>query len=202
MAMSEMSSKEKTVVVILGIVIIIALVGLGVLVARLGTGGPSSQQGDAIQVPATSQSGEAAPAATNTLVPPPEAGAAAKPLPDPAINQGEAVVREEGVAPGLPVLLVGQPLDGSRSYRLKVTTADGSTATVSGSWSQTAVNAKGKVDASASERLEGKTPIVVDIKAPFANPKTWTLSASAGPKDLLAKTGPLVIILWDVTGSE
>ncbi|MFC2023834.1 hypothetical protein ACFLT5_03775 [Chloroflexota bacterium] len=202
MTLSEMSSKEKTVVAILGVVIIIALVGIGFLVARLVTGGQSSQEADAIQVPATSQSRDAEPDATNTLVPPPEAGAAAKTVPDPAANQAEAVVREEGIAPGLPVLLVGQPLDANRTYRLEVATADGSSATVSGSWSQTAMNAKGEVDVAASERIEGTTPIVVDIKAPVANPKSWILSASVGPKDLLAKSGPLVIILWDVTGSE
>lgn len=201
MALSEMSSKEKTIVVILGIVIVIALVGIGILAAQLVTGGDGGEQADLV-VPESPAASQAAPVATHTLVPPPEAGAAAKAIPGPATGQAEAVVREEGVAPGLPVLLVGQLLDGSRSYRLEVTTADGSVAIVSGSWSQTAVNTKGDIDKVLPKRLEGKTPIYVEINPPVANPETWILSASAGPKDLLSKTGPLAIILWDVTESE
>ena len=200
MALSEMSSKEKTIVVILGIVIIIALVGIGVLVARLVTGDSARGDSDAIVVPETTgAAGE--PAATNTIVPPPEAGEASKAVPEPATGKAEAVVREEGVRAGLPVLLAGQALDGNRSYRLEITTADGVPAAVSGSWSQTATGSQGKVEM-ASDRLEGTTPIVIEIKAPLKKPKTWILSASAGPKDLLSKTGPLQIILWDVTESE
>jgi hypothetical protein len=200
MALSEMSSKEKTIVVILGIVIVIALVGIGILAAQLVTGRGRGDQADLV-VPESPAASEASPQATHTLVPPPEAGSASKAVPDPAEGQAEAVVREEGLRAGLPVLLAGQALDGSRSYQLEVTTVDGSPVVVSGSWSQTATGAKGKIEM-ASQRLEGTTPIVVEIEAPLADPKSWIFSASAGPKDLLSKTGPLAIILWDVTESE
>ncbi len=53
MAFSQMSSREKTIVAVLGVVILIALIGIGILVARLITGGADEQALEITVVPTT-----------------------------------------------------------------------------------------------------------------------------------------------------
>ena len=199
MAFSEMGSREKTIIAVLGVVIVIALIGIGFLVAKLATDDTSATEGLSITVAAPEA---AVPVATFTLVATASLEGLVKTTPVAVSSQPVAVAQEKGIAPGLPAIMVNEPLHAGHSYRLEVTAADGSKAKVSGSWSQAARNAAGAVEMDVSKSIEGKTPLGVDIEPPVSNPSSWSLSASVGPKDLLGDNPVLVITLWDVTGSK
>jgi hypothetical protein len=81
MGFSQMSSREKTIVAVLGVVILIALIGIGVLVARLVTGGEGDTEAPAITVIPTTAAGEA---------PPPESGT------EPTAAAGATSASQEG----------------------------------------------------------------------------------------------------------
>jgi hypothetical protein len=202
MAFSGMSSREKTVIVVLGVVILIALVGIGILVARLITGGKASEQTPEIAAGATSAPGTAGPEATMTMVATPSLTGMPQTTPQPVSEQPVAVGRQESPGPGLPVILANQPLYAGRRYRLEIAAADGSSVAIQGSWSQAATSAGGTVAFPQVESLQGTTPVKVDIVAPVADPTAWSMSASAGPKDMLGNPVILVITVYDVTGTQ
>jgi hypothetical protein len=199
MAASGMSSKEKTIVAVLGVIIVIALVGIGILVAKLvvdgGDGGQTTNITPAATVPAQAP----APQETVTLVANPSLeGQAATPAP--AAAQPVAIVQVKSPGPLLPAILTDQPLHPGRSYRLEIAAADGSAVVIRGSWSQSAKGADGKLELPLPETLDGATPLRLDLVPPMANPSEWSFSVSAVPKDLLGQPPELVITIWDVTG--
>jgi hypothetical protein len=200
MAFSGMSSKEKTIIVVLGVVILLALAGIGILGARLITGGKVGGQPPEITVAATSAAGAAAPEATITMVATPSLKDVAQTTPQPVSAKPVAVGRQESPGPGLPVIIANQPLYAGRRYRLEVTAADGTSVAIQGSWSQGALSAGGTVTSPQVQFFEDKTPYTVDVVSPVADPTSWSISASAGPKDMLAKPAILVITIYDVTG--
>ncbi|MFC2030237.1 hypothetical protein ACFLWA_05865 [Chloroflexota bacterium] len=201
MAFSNVNSRERTLIAALGVVIVIALVGIGFLVVRLVNDGKDSDLTEGVEEAA---SGEeiAVPVPTFTLVAAASLEGLAETTPVAIASQPVAVAQEKGLAPGLPVIVANQPLQAGHRYQLEVTAADGSKAQVVGSWSQSASNAAGKVGVDVSEPFKGKTPLSVDLKPPVPNPTSWSFSASAGPESILAANPVLVITLWDVTGSE
>jgi len=200
MAFSGMNSREKTIVIALGVVILIALAGIGILIARLITGGQA--QAPAITVAATSggAAGAATPGATITMVPAPSLKDVAQTTPQPVSDKPVAVGRQESPGPVLPVMIANQPLHAGRRYRLEITAADGSSAAIQGSWSQGATSAGGKVAFPQIEFFEGTTPFKIDLVSPVADPTSWSVSVSAGPKGILGKSPVLVITVYDVTG--
>jgi hypothetical protein len=201
MALSEMSSKEKTIVAILGAVILVALVGIGILVANL-VGGGNSQQAGGVTVPPATEAPP--PAATVTLVAPPSLEGLSRVAPGPISEQPVLVVRQEGVGPLAPVLIASQALNSGRRYRLEIAAADGSGVAILGSWGQSATSSSGQVAAPQIEFFEGTTPFYVDVVSPVTDPDLWSCSVSAGLKspDVLGKSPNLVISIWDVTGTK
>jgi hypothetical protein len=202
MALSEMNSREKTIVAVLGVIIVIALIGIGFLVAKLVADGRAGGEATGIAVTGTVPVEASTPEATFTFVAPASVDGLAETTPAPISDQPVAVVRVESLSPGLPVLLVNQPLHGDRRYRLEVAAADGSAAKIAGNWSQAASGAAGEAQIDFAEPIDGTTPFIVDVDPPVANPKSWSLSASVGPKELLGSPPSLVIIVWDVTGTQ
>lgn len=203
MAFSEMNAREKTIVAVLGVIILIALIGIGVLVARLVGGGKAGEEAVLTVVPtAAEQAEQAAPEATITLVAAPAPEQAAEMTPAPVSDRPVVVVREQSPGPMLPALLTNYPLYAGRVYRLEVTAIDGSSLAVQGSWSQAAASAGGEVQTTLPEFFDGPTPFVVDLAAPVAEPTSWSVSISAAPKNLLGESPLLVITLYDVTGSQ
>jgi hypothetical protein len=223
MNFSQMSSREKTIVAVLGVVILIALIGIGFLVARLVTGGEGATQAPEITVipttavgdvsgetPTTGEGATAAPepggtpgaAGGITPVPPPSLEGLDTSPPQAVSDQPVVVVRQEGVGPGAPVIIADHPLHAGRRYRLEITAVDGSAVAIQGSWGQAATSASGQAEAPQIEFFEGVTPFRVEIVAPVADPALWSCSASAGPKDLLGQPPSLVITIWDVTGAQ
>ena len=199
MALSGMSSREKTVVAILGVVIVLALVGIGILLARL-LADSSSSAPEGISVTETAVAA-VQPQVTVTLVDAPSLEALGEPAPVAAGAEPAVVLRVESVGPLAPVMIASQPLSAGHRYRLEVTASDESTVPIHGSWSQSATSASGQVAAPQIEFFESNTPYRVDIEAPVADPSIWGVSISAGPKGLGGQAN-LVITIWDVTGSQ
>ncbi len=145
MAFSEMSSRDRTIIFILVAVIVLALIGIGLLVARLLSEGELAKSEGGITVAPTSESAVAAQAGvepTITAVAAPALGQAAE---APKVEVGEqsvAIARQEAVGPLAPVLIVGQALQPGHRYRIEISTSDGSQAAVEGSWSQAATSRK------------------------------------------------------------
>jgi hypothetical protein len=207
MSLSGMSSKEKTIVAVLGAVILVALIGIGVLVARLVTGDQNTGDAPQITVAATPAAGATTPGAgvsegTITPVATPSLQELAETTPQPVAASPVVVVRTESPGSPLPALLTSYPLHAGRIYRLEITAVDGSSVPIQGSWSQAAMGAGGKVDATLPEFFETKTPFGIDVASPVPNPSSWSVSASAAPANLLGETANLVITVYDVTGTE
>jgi hypothetical protein len=203
MAFSGMNSREKTLIAALGVVIVIALIGIGLLLARLLTG--EGGQGAEVVItppPATIESSASGPQETATLVTNPDPEAAAD-LPDvPDSGQPLAVVRVESSAPLLPAILTEQPLRPGRSYRIEIAAIDGSQVAIRGSWSQAARGGDGSLELPLPESIEGTTPYNIALDPPLANPTSWSCSVSVGPRDLLGQPPKLVITIWDETANE
>lgn len=198
MAFSQMSSKEKTIAAILLVVIVMALAGLGIFAAYLFTGEKAGKEAPEITVIPTTA---VAVAPTITLVETPSLQEAAKTTPPPVSKQPIIVAKQASPSAGLPVLLVNQTLYPGHRYRLEISTADGSSVAVQGSWSQGATGSGGQI-ATPIEFFEGKTPHQIKLVSPVADPVLWSLSVSAGVKDILSKPVVLVITLYDITGAE
>jgi hypothetical protein len=200
-----MNSREKTIIAILVVVILVALIGIGILVARLVTGDKTSGDSPAITVVATPVAGAATPGVSEGTITPvatPSLKDLAQTTPQPVAASPVVVVRTESPGSPLPVLLTNYPLHAGRVYRLEVTAIDGSAFPIQGSWSQAAMGAGGEVAATLPELFEAKTPYNIDVVSPVTNPSTWSISASAAPANLLAQTATLVITVYDVTGTE
>jgi hypothetical protein len=224
MSWSGMSARERTVVAVLGIVILLALVGIGILTANLvarpgdeqevagtyATATAAAAQGEGMAaggaeeatVPGgTGEAGAPASAADITPVATPllqEAPAAAADLPG-----GEVIVRQEGVGPLAPVVIADQTLQPGRRYRIEIQAMDGSRVNIHGSWSQAAVGGGGSLSAPAIEFFEGQTPYRIDLALPLANAEMWSCSVSAAIKGANLASGPaLAIEIQDVTGSQ
>ena len=183
MTLSEMNSKEKTIVAILGGVILIALIGIGILIALLLTRTGGDRSDPEISVVPASETGErATPAATITPVDTPSLQESdATPLP--AVNeQAVIVIQEKSIGPGTPAIITGQPLQPGHQYRLVISTEDGSKIGIQGSWSQAASSRSGEAVLPQIEFFEGTTPFEMDILAPVDDPAVWRFSVSAAPK--------------------
>ena len=202
MSVSGLSSKQKTVVAILVVVIVLALLGIGVLLAKLVGGDHGGGQSLQITVAASTQA--VAPAATVTLVSPPVMEELVKLAPSPISDQPVLVAREEGIGPLAPVIIVSQPLNPGHRYRLEISALDGSKAAIYGSWGQLATSTDGQVALPQIEFFEGTTPFYVDVVSPIENAGMWSCSVSAGLRspDLLGALPNLAISIWDVTGSK
>jgi hypothetical protein len=199
MALSEMNSREKTVLVVLVLIIAAALVGIGVLAARL-IAGDAEEQATNITVAPESQVEAAVPEGTATLVANPEL--VEEPvIPPPAGAQPVPVVQVESPGPLLPAILADQALHPGRQYRVEIAATDGSKTEVRGSWSHSAKSADGHLEMPLPEEIEGTTPLTLDLVAPVANAMAWSVSVSAAPRDLLAQPPRLTITVWDVTGN-
>lgn len=224
--MSPMSSTEKILVGVLGIVILGALIGIGVLAARLVMGENGDRLAVTGQVPtsaplaqATTAPGAAAPAAaatgatigaatpaasaagaTITPVAPPELDEPDAQAPAPAGGQPAVVARSEGLGPLSPVLIVSQPLRVDHRYRIEIAAADGSRVAIQGSWSQAALSASGQMPTPQIEFFEATTPYRLDLVPPVTDPTMWSCSVSAGRKELVMQGAGLVIEILDVTG--
>lgn len=207
MAFSEMNSRDRTIIIILVAVIVLALIGIGLLVARLLSDGALRDEAGGITVVPTSEPGavgqvEIEP--TITAVAAPALGQAAE---VPKVEVGEQpvpIVRQEAVGPLAPVLIVGQSLQPGHLYRIEISNSDGSQAAMEGNWSQSATSASGQVAAPQIEFFDGVTPYVIEVAPPVADPQMWSLSVSAGFKKVgvLSGTSKLVITILDVTGSQ
>lgn len=203
MTLSGASSREKVLIAVLAVIIVIALVGIGVLLARLLVDGGADEQAGGITPAATTAVTAEPPAPTATLVDNPSLegeGEALPPPPPPAGNEPVVVVREEGAGPGLPVLIASQPLNAGRRYRIEITAAGGSAVAVQGSWGQSASGEGPEVAVMPRESFEGRTPLTIEVQPLLENPTSWSISVSAGPGDLLGQPSKLVITIWDVGG--
>jgi hypothetical protein len=201
MAFSEMSAREKTIMVVLAVIIVIALVGIGILAAKLIADGRRNRT-TGITVVATTSEELAGPVVTATLVANPTLEGAAQGTPVPVSQQPVAVVHAASPSGLLPVILTNQPLQGGHRYRLGIMAEDGSSILIRGSWSQSARSASGDLELPLPKSFEAKTPFDLDIIPPMANPSAWSFTVSAVPKDLLGQPPRLVITIWDVTGSQ
>jgi hypothetical protein len=207
MSLSGMSPREKTVVAILGIVILLALVGIGILAANLVS--RSGEEGVAGEsATAAAVEGEGQPAADV-----PEAAAGITPVATPILLEepavaadlpgGQVIVRQEGVGPLAPVVIADQALQPGRRYRIEIQAMDGSRVNIHGSWSQAAVGGGGSLSAPVIEFFEGQTPYRIDLNLPLATADRWSCSVSAALKDVtLASGSALAIEIQDVTGSQ
>jgi len=202
MDFSQMSSREKTILIVLALIIVLALVGIGILAARLLTGGEGATGDSPITVVPTAAVGASTPEVTITLVATPALEELAVTTPEPVSDQLVAVAREESPGPLLPVLLTNSPLHAGHNYRLEITAKDGSSVAIRGSWSQAALSAAGGIAADLPEMFEGTTPYSLEITAPIADPSSWSVSASAAPKELFGEAPILVITLYDATGTR
>jgi hypothetical protein len=200
MAFSGMNSKEKTIIAVLGAIILIALVGIGILIARMVAGNGIGEQAPVVTVLPTAAVAEATPEITITQVAAPSLSAAAAAAPVSVGEKPVVVARMQGPGPGFPVIIADQPLAAGHRYRLEVAAADGSQARIQGSWGQAATSASGQVAAPQIEFFEGVTPFSVDVSAPVTDPVLWGCSISAGPKDVPSSPPTLVITIYDVTG--
>jgi len=207
MAFSQMNSRERTIVIVLGIVILIALVGIGVLAARLiagnGNGGEEAINVVTATVPASGDQVEATitPVAPPSLEGAPAASEGDQAPPAPSGSEPVVVVRAESPGPIAPAIIPEQTLAAGHRYRIEITAVDGSEVTIEGSWSQAATSASGEAAAPQIEFFEGTTPYEIAVEAPVADPANWRLSVSAGPSDLLGQPPALAITIWDVTGT-
>jgi hypothetical protein len=198
MAFSGMNSREKTIVAVLGVIIVVALVGIGVLVAKLISSGGDGGQAAGITPAATATAQVTGPQETATLVANPSLeGEAATPAPGGA--EPVVVVQVASSAPLLPAILLDQALLPSRSYRIEIAAVDGSKIAIRGSWSHSAKSADGKLELPLPTSIEGTTPLSLDLVPPMANAVSWSISVSASPRDLLGQPPRLVIKIWDVT---
>lgn len=228
MSPSGMSSRERIIVIVLGVVILLALIGIGILAAKLvsGTGDEqvsvdqsatvASQEegppvGSAEETPPPAVAGEAetpAVAADITPVAPPVLQEAPPPASDAA--EGQLLVRQEGMGGLAPVVIANQALQPGHRYRIEIQAVDGSRVGIHGSWSQAAQRADGTLSAPAIQLFEGQTPYNIDLDAPLAEPARWSCSVSAAVKvEPLATglgtqlSGPVLAIeILDVTGSQ
>jgi len=201
MALSGMNSREKTLIAILAVIIVIALVGIGVLIAKLLVDGGADEQAGSITPAPTTTAPVETPAPTATLVENPTLEAEGEvPLPTPAGAEPVRVVQAESPAPLLPVLITNQALYAGHRYRVEIVAADGSAVAIKGSWSQSAKGAGAQIEVSGPEPFEGKTPFTLEVKSPLENPTSWSINVSAGPQDLLSQPPKLVLTLWDVSG--
>ncbi len=206
MVFSEMNSMDRTIIIILVAVIVLALIGIGLLVARLLSDGGITEEGGGITVVPTSESTVAAQAEvepTITAVAAPALGQAAE-VPQVQVSEQPVVVAlQEAVGPLAPVLMAGQSLQPGHLYRIEITTSDGSQAAIEGTWSQASTSASGQVGAPKIEFFEGMTPYAVEVAPPVSDPQMWSLSVSAGWKQVdISETRLLVISILDVTGSQ
>jgi hypothetical protein len=200
MALSSMNTREKTVVAILGVIIVAALGGIGVLAAKLVTDGTGGTAGGITPGPSAPVA-IAVPQETATLVTNPSLeGEAAAPAPIAA--EPVAIAQVESAGALLPAILADQGLPPRRKYRVEVVAVDGSKVAIRGSWSQSAKSANGKLELPLPEAFEGTTPFSFELVPPLANPSSWSVSVSAAPQDLLGQPPRLVIKVWDVTGSQ
>jgi len=199
MALSGMNSREKALIAVLAVIIIIALVGIGVLVAKLVVDGSADEQAGGITPVATTPAATSGP--TATLVETPSlAEEGQTPPPTPAGADPVAVVQAQSPAPLLPVLITNQALHAGHRYRLEIAAADGSTIAIQGSWGQTARGAGADIKVTGPKPFEGQTPLTLEVKPPLENPVSWSITVSAGPQDLLGQPPKLVLTLWDVSG--
>lgn len=194
MALSGMSSKEKTIVAILGVVIVLALVGIGILAAKL------LADGDAEDATATLTPGNGGEEMTPVPIPPLETPKDEPPTV--AAAQPVAVTQVESPGPLAPAMIASQNLYAGHRYRIEITAADGSQLAIQGSWSQAATSNSGQVVAPQIEFFEGTTPHNIQVEAPVADPGMWACSVSASLKEPLGTSTNLVITIWDVTGTE
>jgi hypothetical protein len=190
MDFSDVSSREKTIIVVLGVIIMIALVGIGILAAKVLV---SDEQETGITPPAATEETQPLSTPTATLVQESPTSAGGGPV---------RVVSEPSPSGRLPAILMDQPLKGDRSYRVEIVTQDGSTIEIRGSWRQKAKSASGDLELALPESIDAKTPFSLDLTPPVANPTEWSVSISASAKDLVPEPPRLVITIWDVTGIE
>lgn len=223
MSLSSMSSREKIVVAVLGVVILLALIGIGILAANLVSGDDGEQEvagqaatsaaGEAEEQPAGASEGTAQPGATSvTGAGSPEAAADITPVATPVLREapppaagGEVVVRQEGVGGLAPVVIADQALQPGRRYRIEIQAMDGSRVDIHGSWSQAAVGGAGTLSAPTIEFFEGQTPYRIDLALPLADADLWSCSVSAAPtlEGGTQLSGPaLAVEILDVTGSQ
>jgi hypothetical protein len=214
MALSNMSSREKIVVGVLGIVILLALIGIGVLAANLVSRSGEKQEVAGESATAAAVEGEDLPAggteATSIPGAPTESEADITPVATPLLREapaagagdGEVVVRQEGVGPLAPVVIADQPLLPGRRYRIEIQAVDGSRVAIHGSWSQAAVGGGGTLSAPTIEFFEGQTPHRIDLALPLAEAEMWSCSVSAALQvgQSASLSGPaLAIEIRDVT---
>jgi hypothetical protein len=210
MALSRMSSREKTIIAVLGVIIILALVGIGILAARLlGDGDQEDTQPIAVASATSSSEAEATVTARAggtgeemTPVAPPELDEGQDVPPPVAGTDPVAVVQAESPGPLLPAMITNQTLYPNHRYRIEIATADGSQLAIQGSWSQAATSSSGQPAAPQIEFFEGVTPHNIPITPPVADPEVWGCSVSAALKEPLGQTTNLIITIWDVTGVQ
>ncbi len=200
MALSGMSSRERTLVIVLGVIIVLALVGIGLLAARLIASDEDGQQAGGITPAATTAGPAATPQASATLVENPPLEEASEATPAPVAEEPVAVAQVESQGAVLPAIITSQPLHAGHRYRIEIAALDGSRVAVKGSWSQSARGAGGELELPLPESIEGQTPLTIEVQPPLENPASWRVSVSAAPKDLLGQPPKLVVTIWDVTG--
>ncbi len=202
MALSGMSSREKTIVAVLAVVIVLALVGIGIVAAQLING---DSEDDTAPIAVASASASPQPGDTDTEitpVPPPELEEPKDEPPPSEATQPVAVARAESPGPLAPAMIASQTLYAGHRYRIEIRAADGSQLAVTGSWSQAATSSGQQVAPPQIEFFEGTTPHNITVNSPVANPEMWACSVSASFKEGLGTSTSLMITIWDVTGAE
>jgi hypothetical protein len=215
-----MSSREKIVVAVLGVVILLALVGIGILAANLVSRTDEEEiAGESVTAAVGEVEGQPAGSTQETSLPgasseagTQEAAVDITPVATPVLEEppppvrdaagGKLIARREGVGGLAPVVIANQALQPGRLYRIEIQAVDGSQVVVQGSWSQAAVGAGGTLSAPALEFFEGQTPYRIDLALPLADATRWSCSVSAAIKGAQLSGPALAIEILDVTGSQ
>jgi hypothetical protein len=205
--LSSMSSREKAIVIVLAMVIVVSLIGIGLLMARLivggGDGGPVAEVTVTVPMVEVSPTLESGPETESTVtpVPNPKLDESSEAPPEPAGDQPAEVVSKKSDLALLPVMIMEQPLRGNRRYRIEIAAEGNSAVRIWGSWSQTAKGSDGELVLPLPEFIDAQTPHSIAIDPPLANPASWSISVSVAPRGELRPPG-LVVTIRDVTGSQ
>jgi hypothetical protein len=189
-----MSSREKAILAVLAVVIVIALVGIGVLAAKLLSGDGEGEQAAGITPPPPT----VLPDAVITQVANPSLDLVVEPPPESVSREPVAVAEVKSSSPILPVVLTEQPLNPNRQYELQITAENGGEIDIWGSWSQAAKTAGGGLEIPLPVSIKAKTPYSQKLHPPVEDAVAWSLTVSAAPQDLLNDPSRLVITVWDI----
>jgi hypothetical protein len=190
---SSMSSREKAILGVLAVVIVIALIGIGLLAAKLLAGDDGDPAAGITPPPPT-----VLPDAVITQVVNPSLDKTAEPPSESLSREPVKVVEIKSSSPILPVVLFEQPLHPGRLYELQITAEKDAQVDIWGSWSQSARTAGGGLEIPLPVSIKDKTPYTLKLEPPVEDAVAWSLTVSISPQDLLNDPPHLVVTVWDI----